>query len=141
MSYPLPPHATPTAHLKSMRSALAGLALWLLAAAAPPPGAPPGSPPLQLRSCELEHPLRLAVLPAQCGVLSVPENPKLPHGRQIGLHVARVRAVSRRKQPDPLIVLAGGPGAGAIGFYVTVAGAFARIQRERDIVLVDQRGT
>ena len=137
MSYPLPPHATPTAHLKLTRSALAGLALWLLAAAAPPPG----GPQLKLVACELEHPLRLAVLPAQCGVLTVPENPKLPQGRQIGLHVARVLAVSRRKQPDPLFVLAGGPGAAAIPFYVTVAGAFGRIQRERDIVLVDQRGT
>ena len=141
MSYPLPPHATPTAHLKFTRSALAGLALCLLGAAAPLSAAAPGGPQLQLVACELEHPLRLSVLPAQCGVLTVPENPKLPQGRQIGLHVARVSAVSRRKQPDPLIVLAGGPGAAAIPFYVTVAGAFARIQRERDIVLIDQRGT
>ena len=81
------------------------------------------------------------MLPAECGVLKVPENPEQPGSRQIGLHVARVAAISRRKQPDPLFVLAGGPGAAAGPFYATVAGAFARIHRERDIVLVDQRGT
>src|SRR5215831_10413392 len=90
-------------------------------------------PALVLTPCEIEHPLRLSVLAAECGVLTVPENPQQPGGRQIGLHVARVAAVSRRKQPDPLFVLAGGPGAAAGAFYATVAGAFARIQRERDL--------
>jgi len=71
----------------------------------------------------------------------VPENPQRPGGRQIGLHVARVPAISARKRPDPLFVLAGGPGAAAGAFYATVPSAFARILRERDIVLVDQRGT
>jgi len=99
------------------------------------------APALVLTPCELEHPLRLSVLAAECGVLQVPENPRQPDGRQIALHVARVPAISRRKQPDPLFVLAGGPGAAAGAFYASVAGAFARILRERDIVLVDQRGT
>jgi pimeloyl-ACP methyl ester carboxylesterase len=99
------------------------------------------APALVLAPCEIEHPMRLSVLAAECGVLKVPENPQRPDGRQIGLRVARVSAISRRKQPDPLFVLAGGPGAAAGEFYATVAGAFARIQRERDIVVVDQRGT
>ena len=80
------------------------------------------APALVMTPCELEHPLRLSVLPAECGVLRVPENPHQPDGRQIGLRIARVSAISRRKQPDPLFVLAGGPGAAAGAFYVTVAG-------------------
>jgi pimeloyl-ACP methyl ester carboxylesterase len=99
------------------------------------------APALVLAPCELEHPLRLSVLAAECGILRLPENPQQPSGRQIDLHVARVAAISRRKQPDPLFVLAGGPGAAAGAFYAGVAGAFARILRERDIILVDQRGT
>ena len=95
------------------------------------------APALVLTPCELEHPLRLSVLAAECGVMQVPENPRQPDGRQIALHVARVPAISRRKRPDPLFVLAGGPGAAASAFYASVAGAFARILRERDIVLVD----
>jgi pimeloyl-ACP methyl ester carboxylesterase len=96
---------------------------------------------LALKPCELEHPLHLAAFAAECGTLSVPEDPQRPAGRRIGLAVARVSAISRRKEPDPLFVLAGGPGQGAREFYTTVASAFARILRERDIVLVDQRGT
>src|ERR1700730_3752137 len=94
-----------------------------------------------LSACELEHPLRLTVVAAECGVLSVAENPQAPSGRHIGLHVARVPAISRRKQADPLFILAGGPGAAATAFYATVAGAFARIHRDRDIVLIERRGT
>ena len=79
------------------------------------------APGLTLSACELEHPLRLTVVAAECGVLSVAENPRDPEGRHIGLHVARVPAISRRKQADPLFVLAGGPGAAAGAFYTTVA--------------------
>jgi pimeloyl-ACP methyl ester carboxylesterase len=104
-------------------------------------GTAAGAPGLVLSACELEHPLRLSVVAAECGVLSVAENPQDPAGRSIPLHVARVPAISRRKRADALFILAGGPGAAASAFYTTVAGAFARIHRERDIVLIDQRGT
>src|SRR5262252_1982007 len=83
-------------------------------------------PALVLTPCEIEHPLRPSVLAAECGVLKVPENPEQPGGRQIGLHVARVAAISRRKQPDPLFILAGGPGQSAIALYATTAAALAR---------------
>src|SRR5215469_725953 len=123
-----------------MSPARKAIALGILLSAAAVRGALAATA-LVLAPCELEHPLRLAVLAAECGVLKVPENPHEPNGRQIALQVARVAAISRRKQPDPLFVLAGGPGAAAGAFYASVAGAFARILRERDIVLVDQRGT
>jgi len=137
----------PPAHRAAALGALFLAAATRAALAAPPPAAPPPAapphvvPPLALAPCQIEHPLRLSVLAADCGVLEVPENPAAPEGRTIGLRVARVAAISRRKQPDPLIVLAGGPGAAATGFYASVAPAFARIQRDRDIVLLDQRGT
>ena len=54
----------------------------------------------------------------------------------------RISAISRRKEPDPLFVAAGGPGAAATEFYARFAAAFGgHPRRERDIVLVDQRGT
>jgi pimeloyl-ACP methyl ester carboxylesterase len=106
------------------------------AAAADPP-----LPPPHLVACQLEHPLHLATLAAQCMQLAVAENPLHPAARQIRLHVAVVAAVNRNKRPDPLFVLAGGPGMAAGAFYTQSAGAFARINRDRDIVLVDQRGT
>jgi pimeloyl-ACP methyl ester carboxylesterase len=96
---------------------------------------------LQLSPCQLHQPVDLTLVQAECGHLAVPENPAAPHGRQIELHVAVVPAISTRKQPDPLFILAGGPGMGAISFYTSVAPVFERIRRDRDIVLVDQRGT
>jgi len=125
---PLPPSAA---------GLLAGGLLLCLALAAPVRAAPA----LALAPCELEHPLRLTVINAQCGTLTVAENPAQPAGRHIGLHLARVPAVSRRAAPDALFVLAGGPGAAATSFYASVAAVFARVGRERDIVLLDQRGT
>jgi pimeloyl-ACP methyl ester carboxylesterase len=101
----------------------------------------PSPPTLALSSCLLTHPSRIATVEAQCGVLIVPEDPAAPHGRQITLRVARVAAINLRKRPDPLFVLAGGPGMAATIFYTSAAGALAAIHRDRDIVLVDQRGT
>jgi pimeloyl-ACP methyl ester carboxylesterase len=71
----------------------------------------------------------------------VPENPAAPRGRQIELQLAVVPAISTRKRPDPLFLLPGGPGMGAASFYTSVAPVFALIHRDRDIVLLDQRGT
>jgi len=94
-----------------------------------------------LTPCQLEHPARLMIVAAECGALDLPENPSEPNGRHIELHIARVPAISRRKAPDPLFLIAGGPGGSAISMYASVAPAFERIHLDRDIVLVDQRGT
>jgi pimeloyl-ACP methyl ester carboxylesterase len=96
---------------------------------------------LSLTDCRLEHPLQAGSIAARCGALDVAEDPAKPTGRRIQLKVAMVPALNLRGAADPLFVLAGGPGQAASEFYVAAAGAFARIQRQRDIVLVDQRGT
>jgi pimeloyl-ACP methyl ester carboxylesterase len=98
-------------------------------------------PPLAFTDCLLESPAGIGAVAARCGELTVAENPAAPRSRQIALHVAVVPALNRRAQPDPLFVLAGGPGQAATDFYAGYAGAFATIGRDRDIVLVDQRGT
>jgi pimeloyl-ACP methyl ester carboxylesterase len=123
-------------------SVLLLFALGPLLAALPTREAEAATPAVvTLVSCQLEDPLGISVVPAECGALSVPENPSDPQGRRIILRVARVPAINRRKQPDPLFVFAGGPGMGATTFYASAAFAFERIHRDRDIVLVDQRGT
>jgi pimeloyl-ACP methyl ester carboxylesterase len=94
-----------------------------------------------LHECRLEHPLRLASIAARCGVLKVPEDRTKPDGATIDLSVAVVRALNRRAEAAPLFLLAGGPGQGAAAMYTSYAAAFARVNRNHDIVLVDQRGT
>lgn len=114
---------------------------WCASSLAEGTSAPVSAPRLTLEPCQLEHPSRLMALPAECGTFEVPENPAQPRGRRIELYIARVPAISRRKAPDPLFLLAGGPGGSAVDMYASAAPAFDRIHRDRDIVLVDQRGT
>jgi pimeloyl-ACP methyl ester carboxylesterase len=96
---------------------------------------------LSLHECRLEHPLRMTSIAAHCGRLAVPEDPARPQGVSIELHVAVVPALNRRETAAPLFLLAGGPGQAASDLFTSYAGAFARINRNHAIVLVDQRGT
>jgi len=96
---------------------------------------------LGLHECRLEHPLRLTSIAARCGTLEVAENPAEPGGAAIGLSIALVPALNRRAAAAPLFLLAGGPGQAASDLYAGNAGAFSRINRDHDIVLLDQRGT
>ncbi len=96
---------------------------------------------LALKDCRLEHPEHALSIAARCGELEVREDPSQPASRPIRLKVAVVPALNLRGPADPLFVLTGGPGQAASEFYVAAAGAFVRVHRERDIVLVDQRGT
>jgi len=78
---------------------------------------------------------------AQCGTLTVPEDRTNPSGRQIDLHIAVFPAITREPEPDPLFLLAGGPGQSAIEAFPAMLGLLFNIHQERDIVLIDQRGT
>jgi len=85
---------------------------------------------------------RLPKLPfsAQCGTLEVPENRARPEGRKIAIAVAVLPANTLNPRADPLFVLAGGPGQAA-SFLGPFAAALTGVRKDRDIVLVDQRGT
>ena len=76
----------------------------------------------------------------ECGTLEVPENRDRPHGRRLSIFVAVLPANTLSPKPDPLVLLAGGPGqaASTLGPFAMQLGA---IRRTRDIVLIDQRGT
>ena len=78
---------------------------------------------------------------AQCGQLSVPLDWNDPSAGNIELRVAVVEALVEQAAADALTIVAGGPGQASTSFFATVSGAFSRILRSRDIVLVDQRGT
>jgi pimeloyl-ACP methyl ester carboxylesterase len=123
--------------LKTLLTLVLGLVAcgWASASDGPVPASLPLAP------CQIHDLAGIAVYSAECTDLAVPENPANPGGRQIKLRVARVPAINRRKDPDPLFLLAGGPGMAATTLYGNAAGAFARIHRNRDIILVDQRGT
>ena len=91
---------------------------------------------LELESCHLPG-IRSW---ARCGTLSVPENPDQPD-REIGLRVAVLPALQDPPEPDPVFVLAGGPGQSAVAIAPLVSRMLLMVNRHRDIVLIDQRGT
>ncbi|MEO8466883.1 MAG: alpha/beta fold hydrolase [Gammaproteobacteria bacterium] len=119
-----------------------GILGWLcaLAALGTTPFAPVTAQPLALERCRLETQGVPATF-ARCGTLAVPENPARPAGPTIEIFVARVAALSATPKLDPLLLIAGGPGQSTVDFYLQLRGAFEQARRDRDIVLVDQRGT
>jgi pimeloyl-ACP methyl ester carboxylesterase len=78
---------------------------------------------------------------AYCGSYAVYENRDSKQGRKIDLRIVLLPALSRDAKPDPVFFLAGGPGQGAAQLARGIREMFRRVQAERDIVLVDQRGT
>lgn len=106
-------------------------ALFALSASAATPASLPTSP------CELPG----VVGPVRCGVLDVLENPDRPDGRRLPIHVAVIPATSGKASSDPIVVLMGGPGENAISAAAIYAAQLAPLLTDRDLLLVDQRGT
>jgi pimeloyl-ACP methyl ester carboxylesterase len=99
-------------------------------------GLPRPAAKIELSACELPG----VSQPARCGALDVLENPDRPDGRQLHIGVAVVSATGEHRRPDPIAVLMGGPGEDAIGAAEIYIKRFAPLRRDRDILLVDQRG-
>jgi pimeloyl-ACP methyl ester carboxylesterase len=116
------------------------LALVLGATAALVPSRPALAKELPLERCRLTADMLPAAF-ALCGKLAVPEDPSAPGGRTVELFVVRVPALSSAPRPDPLVLIAGGPGESTVDMYLQLKGAFEPARRERDVILVDQRGT
>jgi pimeloyl-ACP methyl ester carboxylesterase len=112
-----------------------GLAVPLLALACASGTSPERS--MSLTPCRLDG-LGAA---AECGSLRVFEDRERQAGRQIDLRVALVPALAARPRPDPLFILVGGPGQAATQAGAQLAETLSAVRQQRDIVLVDQRGT
>jgi pimeloyl-ACP methyl ester carboxylesterase len=78
---------------------------------------------------------------ALCGVISVSEDRESTEGREIDLNIMLLPATSARVLPDPIFFLAGGPGQSAVDTGPSLFSRLKDIRRERDVILVDQRGT
>ena len=97
---------------------------------------------ISFRPCTLSPPMGAGSVEAQCGTWSVPENPALPDGRKIALNIAWLPAdESGNHDPDPVFLIAGGPGQSATESFAALVPAFGDVRKNRDLLLVDQRGT
>jgi pimeloyl-ACP methyl ester carboxylesterase len=113
--------------------------LLVLAALAASPACT-GSRPLsaldRLHPCTSEE----GPVDGYCGRLPVFENRDTRSGRRIELNIVVLPSLGGGPL-DPLFFLAGGPGQGAAHLAPQVREIFRQVLKERDIVLVDQRGT
>jgi pimeloyl-ACP methyl ester carboxylesterase len=91
----------------------------------------------QLRPCSIKG-IEEKLL---CGELEVFENRSIRTGRKIKLNVVVIPATSTLSKETPLFYLDGGPGLAATQNAKFFATEVQDYRRDRDVVLVDQRGT
>ena len=108
----------------------AGLAARLSAA-------PAAAPRISLAPCKLSGVQR----EVRCGRMEVWENRARKAGRKISLRIVVLPATGSERAPDPVFFFTGGPGESAVESAAGAAAGNAEINRKRDIVLVDVRGT
>jgi len=118
--------------------ALVCLVLAACSSTTPQPGS---EPTITLEDCTLTADGISAQTRAKCGTLSVWENRETQSGTKIDLRIAVIPADSQNAEPDPIFLLAGGPGQAAVEAFLPVLPALNSMNFKRDIVLVDQRGT
>lgn len=139
---PAPHTAAPAAFAALTTLALLGAAPAALAQAssatsASAVAAPTGTPGKPLRPCRVEG-VPTEVL---CGSLPRALDPARPDGVKIDIQYVVVPAMARNKFPDPVLLLAGGPGQSATALTASVLPRLSRLNYRRDLVFIDQRGT
>lgn len=78
----------------------------------------------------------------RCGTFTVPELHAKPDGNTIKLPVVVIKSASPNPASDPLVMLQGGPGGSAIReFFSAIVRSGFSPGDDRDIILVDQRGS
>jgi pimeloyl-ACP methyl ester carboxylesterase len=77
----------------------------------------------------------------RCGALQVLENPRAPDGRHLRLNLFVVPPKGPGPSAEPLFVLKGGPGQAATADIEELFEMFRAVRAERELVLLDQRGT
>lgn len=100
------------------------LALWLLAA--------DGARALDFAPCA-------ATPDYECASLPVALDPADPASGTLALHVRRL--IETREAPEAIVALAGGPGQSSTRFIDDFADVLAQGLEDRQLVVVDQRGT
>ncbi|MFF1399854.1 alpha/beta fold hydrolase [Streptomyces sp. NPDC058287] len=107
-------------------------------AAAQAEGPSPAAPRFVPGACPKPPEPIEALSKARCGFLEVPENRSRPGGRTIKLAVAVIPAAVKKPSGDPVVFMAGGPGADTfddIPFLMD-----SGLNKDRELIVMAQRG-
>jgi pimeloyl-ACP methyl ester carboxylesterase len=111
----------------------------------PAAGAQPATPGFERTACPFKLGAGIvAGRDVRCGFVVVPEDRSVPHGRTIRLAVAIFPSPRPHPAPDPFVFLQGGPGGALIsdlGPQITKKNRTTDYPADRDLILLDQRGT
>jgi len=89
--------------------------------------------------CPADQQDALAQLNATCGTLTAPQNRSNLKEGKVQLPVAIIPSLSKEpSQPDPIVYMAGGPGANAIAQAQDLVNV--GLNQKRDVIIMNQRG-
>lgn len=121
------------------RALAAALTLAGVAALSPAPAG--AAPKVHLRQGSLELHRCEAGTRWWCGTLPRRLDPARPGGRRIAIDFRLLPARRDGTRHPPLVAVEGGPGYPSTGSRVEYTGTFGPLLRDRDLLLVDARGT
>ncbi|MEU9233970.1 alpha/beta fold hydrolase [Streptomyces subrutilus] len=136
----MPKHSIPAVSAAAALVCLAGFGSTPGGATTHPAGQPSAAAPSRFVPGPCPTPAEPieALGDARCGFLEVPENRSRPGSRTIKLAVARIPAASAQPAADPVVFMAGGPGADTfddIPFLVD-----SGLNKDRELIIMAQRG-
>lgn len=101
--------------------------------------APTATADVELGACDFDVPAGVDI---ECGTLPVPADRDDPGSGEIELAFGIVRSEADDPADDPVVYLSGGPGQSTLELVPLAFGQlYAPLAADRDLVLVDQRGT
>ncbi|MEU3598324.1 alpha/beta hydrolase [Streptomyces sp. NPDC006798] len=112
------------------------------AAAEPPAQAPAKAAALDWRECDIPpDPQNPTPAGVRCATVTVPLDYRNPHGKKIGIELARIPAADPAKRVGALFLNTGGPGGEAVNMTPTLEAMLPGSVKDRyDRIAVDPRG-
>ncbi|NKB97390.1 MAG: alpha/beta fold hydrolase [Pseudomonadales bacterium] len=80
-------------------------------------------------------------LHAECATWQRPLDPAKPNDEKIELFIAKLKSTSNTPAEDAFTIINGGPGGSSIDMMIQFAPLLSAFTRERDVLVIDQRGT